>query len=254
VTAQGDFAAGTLRLVGEVTIEGMVNMHSSFGGELLELGERSKTLPLTVHAGSFDFSGRGSKVIQRADLFSGPITFGPDVVLSGRNVQATFANPLLNQGQITADLVPDFAGDTANTFTFTTAPVTNEGLLEAKNGGLLTINNLVTNRGTIAARTGSVVSIGGDLPLEAGGTVTVEIAGRTTSEVGRITSAGAATLAGTLNIQLANGFVPAVGDRFEVIQYASHTGTFTTVLGANLPNGLVLVPEYGVAGLTLVVQ
>ena len=161
----------------------------------------------------------------------GDITFGPDVVLRGRNVQATFNRPLLNQGAIIADLVPDFSGDDANTFTFTTAPITNEGLLEARGGGLLTINNLVTNRGTIAARAGSAVSIGGDLPQEAGGTVIVEIAGATTSGFGQITVAGAATFAGTLSIQLASGFVPAAGDRFEVIHYASRTGAFTTVLG-----------------------
>jgi hypothetical protein len=119
---------------------------------------------------------------------------------------------------------------------------------------MLTIDNLVTNRGTMAARAGSVVSVGGDLPQEVGGTITVVIAGKATSEFGQIAVTGAAKLAGTLDIRLANGFVPAAGDRFDVIQYASRIGTFTTLLGTNLPNGLVLVPVYGDAGLALVVQ
>ncbi len=258
LAVQGDFEFGYygLNLIGDLTFQGTVKAARNSSSRLtFGSGARSSSQPLVIHAGTFDFGGRNTKTIEGFSKSSGDIIFGPAVVLRGRNVQATFTRPLLNQGQIIADLAPEFPGDTGqNTFTFTTAPITNEGLLEAKGGGMLTIDNLVTNRGTMAARVGSVVSVGGDLPQEVGGTITVVIAGKATSEFGQIAVTGAAKLAGTLDIRLANGFVPAAGDRFDVIQYASRIGTFTTLLGTNLPNGLVLVPVYGDAGLALVVQ
>ena len=236
-----------------MTIAGTVSMNTSFA--TLKLGDDSlfRTLPLTIRAGTFDFGGRESKTISSFPAFLGGITFGPDVVLRGRNVQATFDGPLLNQGSIIADLVPDFPGDNANTYTFTSAPITNEGLLEATGGGWLTINNLVTNRGTIAARAGSTVSFGGDLPQEAGAAVTVEIAGSATSQFGQITVVGAATLAGTLNVQLSSGNEPLVGDTFPILTYASHTGTFATINGLNLPNNRAFSVVYGATSLTLTV-
>ena len=41
-----------------------------------------------------------------------------------------------------------------------------------------------------------------------------------------------ASLGGTLNVDLISGFKPTVGETFDIIDYTSETGTFTTL---NLP-------------------
>ena len=256
LTVQGDFEFGVygMNLVGDLTFQGAVKALAGSSSRLTFGETRFSSQPLVIHAGTFDFGGRFSKTIEGFATTSGDITFGPAVVIRGRNVQATFVRPLLNQGQIIADLVPLFPGDTGdNMITFTSAPITNEGLLEARGGGRLTISDLVTNRGTIAARAGSIVSIGGDLPQEAGATVTVDIAGPASSQFGQMTVVGAATLAGTLNIQLSSGYQPAVGDTFPILTYASHTGTFANINGLNLPNNRSFNVVYGTTGLTLTV-
>ncbi len=46
---------------------------------------------------------------------------------------------------------------------------------------------------------------------------------------------GAATLGGTLNVDLLTGFVPAVGQSFTVINYGSETGAFATVILPTAP-------------------
>ncbi len=257
VTVQGNLELGTngLTVAGEVTFNGVINARSAFIPSLkLGFDRLFPNRPLVIHAGTLDFGGPRSKTIASFSTTTTDITFGPDVVLRGRNVTATFVQPLLNQGAIIADLVPEFPGDTGqNTITFTSSPVTNAGLLEAKGGGWLTINNLVTNRGTLKAGAGSVVSIGGNLPQEAAGIVTVEIAGPTSSQFGQVTAVGTANLAGAFNVQFTGGFIPTAGDTFQVLTYAAVSGTFGTVNVTGLPAGLVAVPVYNATNLTIVV-
>jgi hypothetical protein len=45
---------------------------------------------------------------------------------------------------------------------------------------------------------------------------------------------GKATLGGTLNLQLINGFVPTIGNTFDIINFASETGTFATINGTSI--------------------
>jgi hypothetical protein len=52
---------------------------------------------------------------------------------------------------------------------------------------------------------------------------------------------GPATLAGTLNLDLINGFVPATGNSFKILACSSLSGTFDRV---NDPNGVNLNPTY----------
>ena len=55
---------------------------------------------------------------------------------------------------------------------------------------------------------------------------------------GLLTSTGAATLAGTLDVYLTGGFVPDLGAVFDVITYSSHTGAFT-ILRGETPGGVM---------------
>ena len=52
---------------------------------------------------------------------------------------------------------------------------------------------------------------------------------------------GTATLDGTLNVRLINGFLPAVGNSFKIMTFSLRSpadSDFATYIGLNLPNGL----------------
>jgi hypothetical protein len=63
-----------------------------------------------------------------------------------------------------------------------------------------------------------------------------------TTNYGRITFAGAMALTGTVSANLKSGFIPATGNSFSVLSYASATGGFT---GTALPPGLLWTTIYG---------
>jgi hypothetical protein len=72
----------------------------------------------------------------------------------------------------------------------------------------------------------------------ASGAFNVEIGGLTVAtEYDRAAITGAATLAGTLSINLINAYEPNVGDTFTIMTFGSHSGDFTTVTGTSIPNG-----------------
>jgi hypothetical protein len=224
--------AGDITLHGTVKIGGVVSPNLTLGNWRL-----FPNLPLTIHSGIFDLSGGEQKFIQAdptgdADMSSGDITFGPDVVIHGGNVMATFVRPLLNLGQIIAD-PPQFVGETIG-ITFTNTTITNRGTLTA-NGAALEVDHLAANEGTILARAGGRIIIGGDFTQAATGIINIELGGTTTDLIGQIQVSGNATLAGTLQVTLVNGFTPQAGNMFQVMTFASHTGTFTTVMGWDLP-------------------
>src|SRR5205823_5303205 len=64
----------------------------------------------------------------------------------------------------------------------------------------------------------------------------------------------AATLSGTLNISVTNGYLPNVGDRFVVLSYPSETGRFITINGRNIGSGRSFQEAYGSTTFTLTVQ
>jgi fibronectin-binding autotransporter adhesin len=77
-----------------------------------------------------------------------------------------------------------------------------------------------------------------------GGTLHIDVGGPTQFDRLVLTN-GAATLEGTLNVNLMNGFVPAAGDTFEILSAVSVSGTFASVNLPSLPNPLQWQIEYG---------
>jgi hypothetical protein len=63
---------------------------------------------------------------------------------------------------------------------------------------------------------------------------------------------GAATLAGTLSIIRAGGFVPTPYNRYRIMSYASRSGIFAQYDGTSAGNGLLFAPDYTANGLDLV--
>ncbi len=114
------------------------------------------------------------------------------------------------------------------------------------------INTNVTNWGVVSPGgdgTVGTLTINGNYTQNAGGALNVELAG--TAAFDQLMIAGIASLGGTLNVTLLNGFLPSAGDLYPILTFGSSTGAFTTL---NLPspaNGVQMSVLYDLQDVTL---
>jgi hypothetical protein len=93
----------------------------------------------------------------------------------------------------------------------------------------------MTNNGTISIGAADKVGVSGAFTQSSIGILTIQLGGPPASLLyGSLIATGAATLAGTLQATLVNGYSPAVSDGFNALTYSSVTGTFATY---QLPSG-----------------
>jgi hypothetical protein len=85
------------------------------------------------------------------------------------------------------------------------------------------------------------------------GSFDANLAGTNSGQFGQLTVKGTASLAGTLNIALLNGFVPIVGNTFEILRAKNVTGTFTTVNGTAINASEHFTVTYNSQNVTLTV-
>jgi hypothetical protein len=132
-----------------------------------------------------------------------------------------------------------------------TALMIDGGLLE----GIGTVEASVASDGDLGpGLSAGALRITGTHTQTSGGTLTVEIGGPTAgTEFDQLNIDGAATLSGTLDVRLLDGFVPTLGQSFEIMTFASRTGTFSTVNGLAIDGGLAFEPRYGATNLVLAV-
>lgn len=261
VTVNGNLTGGSFALVGDLDFNGTLPSGSfQFGHPTLFAGT-----PLVLRGGQFSVGIPRTVQTLTGHSTAPSIAFDPDVTLKGGMVNATFPSPLTNRGQIVAEQQQErFWG--SDVFHFTATPITNEGTLSAVNRAILRIANLAApNSGIVFAGAGSSVQFTDTFAQGPTGTTRIDIAGTTTvintidsptttvPQFGSVAVTGAATLAGTLNVQFVSGYTPPVGTTFKVLTYASRTGTFATVNVTGLANGLTLTPQYNATDLTLVV-
>jgi hypothetical protein len=104
------------------------------------------------------------------------------------------------------------------------------------NGGQLIGNGTFTgsvrnNGGTLGpGHSPGKIVITGNYTQGASGVLNMEIGGKTPgTQYDQLQVSGTATLGGTLNVSLINGFRPAVGDVFQLIAPSSFSGAFATV-------------------------
>ena len=140
-----------------------------------------------------------------------------------------------------------------NAGTYTKSGTGTTGLdVQVLNGGTVSVQtgtvrfagaSVFTNAGAIAIKPGALVSVTGGYSQIATGSLSIEVGGLLTSQFGRLTATGAATLNGTLNVSLANGFTPVLNDRVRFMTHASRTGFFATTNGLDLGGGLAFQVE-----------
>jgi len=134
-----------------------------------------------------------------------------------------------------------------------------DGTLTAANvlldGGSLDGTGAITGNLTNAALVTpgdapGILSINGNYTQTAAGALDIGLAGPASS--GQLAVSGTATLAGTLNLVLTNGFTPKAGAWFTILTFAARSGDFSTETGFSLSKNKFFVPSYDSTHLTLV--
>ena len=137
-------------------------------------------------------------------------------------------------------------------------------------GGSVSANGTVSVRGGLLGGSGPVlgnlnmsgqlspglsagrVEVAGNYAQAASGSYNVEIGGTTAGiNYDHVAITGSAQLAGTINVVSIIGFVPALGDRFEIMKFGSRSGS-VTFQGLDITNGIYLQPVFSPTNLVLV--
>ena len=105
-----------------------------------------------------------------------------------------------------------------------------DGTVTVLTGRLLLAGNYTQNGGTTVLD-GGLLDIAGNVTHPADAELIIRISGRNQSQYGRLNVTRVLTLDGTINVELADGFDPAVGDRFDIMTFASRTAIFGTFTG-----------------------
>ena len=145
-------------------------------------------------------------------------------------------------------LFNDLADDTfSGGFNNGTSTFANFGTFRKAGGAGTTTfdaNVTFTNAGTLDAQTGTI-QLAGPYVLT-GGRLNFGI--NSAANYGQISLAGTPGLTGTLAANLNNGFVPAVGNSFQVLKFTNFTGFF---LNTNLPSSSIWRTAYTATNVTL---
>jgi Tol biopolymer transport system component len=95
-----------------------------------------------------------------------------------------------------------------------------------------------------------ILTVQGDLPLDARATVFVEVNGTTAgTDFDHLNVVGNLGRAGTLDITM--GFTPSVGNSFGILDFLTTSGSFANIIGLDIGGGMELDPVWGANSLTL---
>jgi cysteine-rich repeat protein len=178
--------------------------------------------PGTINnAGLFQKSGGSGTSSVLVKYFNAGMTTSNSGLLSfGPTYTQTAGATRLNGGNVSSTVTMSIQG----------------GVLEGTGTLTATVNNI---GGTLApGSSAGQLDETGAYTQSANGSFTVEIGGLTAgTQYDRAAISGLATLAGTLNVTLIDGYEPNVGDTFTIMTFSSRTGDFGTVNGTFIAPG-----------------
>lgn len=210
-----------LNITGDLTVKGTLNVTGSGPGPL-----RGSTLPSSL------------SVAGNLNQESGAFVLGGGALTLGGNFLLGASATLAGTGNIT----------------FTTNPRGTEP-------GHLAWNGTVAP-GAITGDVTATLDINGSLAIAPDAQLRIDLGGLVPGDsydqlrltgLADLDGPGRGANLGELHISLVQGFLPALGDAFDVMLFASHEGRFNAYLGMTLPNGLRLEPLWNSDRLTLVV-
>lgn len=245
---------------GTVTNSGTITTTNSSGvqNNVISVGGR-----FTNSAGAtLQLLGAGDTATFGSMANSGTVLVGNAATLnipvgarSGANTRAGF----VNSGNVFIQQGGTLTSYTA--YNQTTGQTTVDGHL----GGIINFagGSVYGNGGTISGSITSNASINfGDAPMTVGqmtfaGNFTQGIRGNLTFDIASLNQydqmnvSGQAHLNGTMTVDLLHGYIPQVGNDFEIMTFASESGTFSNVVGLPIDNQEHFILQYNSNNLTL---
>ncbi|HEV3080665.1 MAG TPA: hypothetical protein VGY66_12835, partial [Gemmataceae bacterium] len=225
---------------------------------------------ITTDAASILLSGAGANLYTGAsgttDALAGlssVTSVGSFTVQNGRNF--TTAAGFSNAGSLTVGATSTFTVTSPGAYTQSAGLTVVDGTITSSSpggafniqGGTVwgkgTIADNVSNAGTlIPGEFPGILTITGNYTQTSAGVLEIDIRGTTAgTQYDQLNVSGTATLAGTLNAVLTNGFTPVRGSTIaNVVTFASRSGDFTTK-NLNQGNGNSFLTGYSGTGLNL---
>jgi len=258
---------GSYYTTGTLTISNGAQVTSTYG----QIGYDTGTVVTDRSIGTVNISGSTSLWNNSLDLYvgNGPRSDGTLSIAGGARVNSRsgyVGNQTGSTGIVTiagfnsrwVNAVSLYVGAGGGSGSLT---VTDSGAVQA---ATITIHPLgeVRGNGTLIGNTqnGGLVepgtsvgtlSVTGSYTQTIDGQLQVELA--SASSFDRLLVTGGATLGGTLEISLLDGFSPPLGQAFVILTCGARVGTFSNVTGMAAGPGRIFRPQYNPANVTLVV-
>ncbi len=258
------FEPGSSLYVGNLNNSGTLSLGAEFGGG----NQVSVSGMLTNNTGGTFSLGAASDVANVGHIMNAgsiSIASGATLTVSGASAPTNALPGFVNTG-----IVNVASGGTMNsglTYVQTAGQTTVDGTLRAF--GRVAIVNFVGGsvygNGTIQGPIMSNAAINiGDAPMtvgqmsfmgnytqEANGSLTFDIAGASLGQYDQLNVSGHAQLNGLMTVDLLHGFVPQIGNNFDIMNFANQSGTFSLVMGLPINGQEHFTLEYNPTNLTL---
>jgi hypothetical protein len=210
---------------------------------------------IVTNAANITLTGTGSKIIDfgSANVLAGFTTNAAagKFTLAGNQSLTTTGGSFTNAGTFTVSTGSTFkVGGSSFLFTQTGGTSTIDGTLTSStlstfnlNGGSLfgggavnysLVDGASITPGDSAAKT-AILNVKQAYTQNASGALNISIGGTTVgTQFDQLNVTKAAALGGTLNISLINGFVPAIGAKFDILNGSAVSGNFATIHGLSI--------------------
>jgi hypothetical protein len=210
---------------------------------------------IVTNAARITLTGTTAKIVNQTGTTGALANFatnaaaGSFTLASSRNF--TTAGNFSNAGTVKVSRGSTFTVASTHNYTQTAGTTTDDGTMALSSGGAFTFNGgsvfgnggsfsgNVTSGGTFnigdAVKTAGKLAITGTYVQTPAGALNIDIGGLTPGTLfDQLNVSGAANLAGTLNLDLINKFTPTIGQTFDIMNFKSETGKFTTINGTSI--------------------
>jgi len=193
-------------------------------------GTVTVALNSTVNGGFVEAAGAGSVVDLEVFLSPSPFPFPASGATINNAIVQAFDGGRINVGQAAA-------GNSNASINGGSVRIFFNGMLTG--GGDVNAPVFNTNGGIVSPGASPGILSLADYTQDGASTLVIELAGLLLgTEYDQLAVAGAAALAGALDVNLLSGFTPALGDSFDILSAETLSGQFDTLLFPTLGGGL----------------
>lgn len=257
-------SGSTLQVNGNVSNSAQLttSYYGNGGNTMLIGGRLTNGLTGTFSLGGVsDIANIGSVVNQGAMYIASGATLN---VVGGPNPVGSVLSGFTNTGIVNISQGATLAS--SNNYVQTAGQTTVDGSLSVSGRGMVNlVGGAVYGNGTISGpvisnaainigdslRTIGQLSFMGNYTQGAHGSLTFDIAGSAFGEYDQLNITGHAQLNGLMTIDLLHGFVPDLGNIFDIMNFANESGTFSLVNGLPINGQEHFNLEYNPTNLTL---